>query len=230
MSYKRPSWVETEMWNFSNGPCGPDMPPLHLVIGGWNSKVDSVLSSLSYVMCLTLLWTSRTKDFSLAVNTGSDSMINCLRWEHKPRSSLCTYVFHCTDSKDPDIHVLDEWMSAKNKTKQNKNKQANKNKNKKKPHTHTHQACTIHEDEMRLTVVGLKNGHMQKSHQKWWTPEIYRSGNAEEELGHPITWSMLWCGSLSASASQRAVLTGVWASCADRCVCELAVLTGVCVS
>ena len=25
----------------------------------------------------------------------------------KPRSSLSTHVFHCTDSKDPDVHVLD---------------------------------------------------------------------------------------------------------------------------
>ena len=27
--------------------------------------------------------------------------------EYKPRSSLCTYAFHRTDSKDPNIHVLD---------------------------------------------------------------------------------------------------------------------------
>ena len=25
----------------------------------------------------------------------------------KPRSSLCTHAFHRTDSKDPDVHVLD---------------------------------------------------------------------------------------------------------------------------
>ena len=48
------------------------------------------------------------------------------RREYKPRSSLCTHAFHRTDSKDPDIHVLDGWMPA----------------------TKTHQACTIHEDGM----------------------------------------------------------------------------------
>ena len=48
-------------------------------------------------------------DFSLGVNMGSnyipdqtlsDGNIN-------PRSSLSTQAFHCTDSKDPDVHVLD---------------------------------------------------------------------------------------------------------------------------
>ena len=27
--------------------------------------------------------------------------------EYKPRSSLCIHAFHRTDSKDPDVHVLD---------------------------------------------------------------------------------------------------------------------------
>ena len=27
--------------------------------------------------------------------------------EYKPRSSLYTHAFHRTDSKDPDVHVLD---------------------------------------------------------------------------------------------------------------------------
>ena len=27
--------------------------------------------------------------------------------EYKPRSSLCAHSFHRTDSKDPDVHVLD---------------------------------------------------------------------------------------------------------------------------
>ena len=49
-------------------------------------------------------------------------------WMYKPRSSLCTHAFHCTDSKDPDIHVLDGWMPA----------------------TETHPACTVHEDRMWL--------------------------------------------------------------------------------
>ena len=32
---------------------------------------------------------------------------NSFGWEYKPRSSLCSDTFHRTDSKDPDIHVLD---------------------------------------------------------------------------------------------------------------------------
>ena len=48
--------------------------------------------------------------------------------KYKPRSSLCTHAFHRTDSKDPDIHVRDEWMPA----------------------TKAHPACTIHKDGMRL--------------------------------------------------------------------------------
>ena len=53
---------------------------------------------------------------------------NSFVWEYKPRSSLCTYVFRCTDSKDADIYVLHGWMAA----------------------TNTYPACTIHEDGMWL--------------------------------------------------------------------------------
>ena len=53
---------------------------------------------------------------------------NSFRWEYKPRSNLCTHAFHGTDSKDPDVHVLDGWM----------------------PTTKTHPARTIHEDGMWL--------------------------------------------------------------------------------
>ena len=41
---------------------------------------------------------------SILQNTLSDECLN--------RSSLCTLVFHGTDSKDPDIHVLDGGMAA----------------------------------------------------------------------------------------------------------------------
>ena len=41
---------------------------------------------------------------------------NSFRWEYNPRSSLCTHAFHCTDSKDPDIYVLDWWMPATKNT------------------------------------------------------------------------------------------------------------------
>ena len=64
---------------------------------------------------------------------------NSFGWEYKPRYSVCTHAFHRTDSKDPHIHVLDGWMLA----------------------TKIHPACTIHEDEMRVTsTVGLKNSHI----------------------------------------------------------------------
>ena len=32
---------------------------------------------------------------------------NSFGLEYKPRSSVCSHAFHHTDSKDPDIHVLD---------------------------------------------------------------------------------------------------------------------------
>ena len=38
---------------------------------------------------------------------GSDFIPPTLLDEYKLRSSLCTRAFHRTDSKDPDIHVLD---------------------------------------------------------------------------------------------------------------------------
>ena len=72
---------------------------------------------------------------------------------------LCTHAFHGTDSKDPDIHVLDEWMPA----------------------TKTHPACTIHKECDYLNGWIKKWSHTQKSHPKWWAPEIWL-GNAEEEM------------------------------------------------
>ena len=37
---------------------------------------------------------------------------NSFGWEYKPKSSLCTHAFHRTDSKDPDVHILDRWILA----------------------------------------------------------------------------------------------------------------------
>ena len=75
---------------------------------------------------------------------------NSFGWEYKPRSSLRTHALHRTDSKDPDVHVLDRRMPA----------------------TKTHPACTIHEDWMWLPQwLDYKRPHTQKSHPKWWTPE-----------------------------------------------------------
>ena len=53
---------------------------------------------------------------------------NSFGWEYKKRSSLCSHAFHRTDSKDPDIHVLDGWI----------------------PTTKSHPECTIHEDGIWL--------------------------------------------------------------------------------
>ena len=67
---------------------------------------------------------------------------NSFGWEYKRRSSLCTHAFHCTDSKDPDIHFLDRWMLK----------------------TKTHPACTIYEDGMWLPQwFGFKNSHVHKN-------------------------------------------------------------------
>ena len=74
---------------------------------------------------------------------------NSWRWEYKVRSSLCTHSFHHTDSKDPDIHVLDRWI----------------------PVTKPHPACTIHECDYLHSWI-QKRLRTQKSHLKWWTPEI----------------------------------------------------------
>ena len=60
---------------------------------------------------------------------GSNSIPqNSFGWECKARSSLYTHAFYRTSSKNPDFHVLDEWMPA----------------------TKTHPPCTIHEDGMWL--------------------------------------------------------------------------------
>ena len=100
-------------------------------LGGRNSSL--VVSGLA-VHSITgsiLLWGNPGRGhFSLGVNMGSNSIPpkNSFGWEYKPRSSLCTHAFHRSDSKDPDVHVLDGWMPA----------------------TKTRPACTIHEDRMWL--------------------------------------------------------------------------------
>ena len=75
---------------------------------------------------------------------------NSFGWEYKPRSSLCTHAFHRTDSKDPDVHVLDGWMPATKNT----------------PSTH-------HPRRRNVTtlMVGLKKrSHTQKSHPRVVNP------------------------------------------------------------
>ena len=91
---------------------------------------------------------------------------NSFRWDYKPRSRLSTYTFHRTDSKDPDIHVLDGWMPA----------------------TKTHPACTILVDGIwqpqwfLKTKTKTKNGHIhKKKSSKLVNPEIQLRSVEEEE-------------------------------------------------
>ena len=66
---------------------------------GWNSSVGSMWARC---LALTHFGASGKGDFSLEVNMGSHSIpLKTLLDE-----SLSTHAFHCTDSKDPDIHVL----------------------------------------------------------------------------------------------------------------------------
>ena len=92
--------------------------------GDWNSSVGRVLGLLSCKM--------QRHGFNppLSLRALSPFPKNSLWWECKPRSSVCRLAFHCTDWKNPDIHVLDGWMPA----------------TKKQP------ACTIHEDKMWLSL------------------------------------------------------------------------------
>ena len=104
-----------------------------------SSQTGGRVSSLVECWPCCLAWCSRRFDPPLGRIFSGEGMFpfeltwvltpfpkNSLGWEYKPRSSLCTHAFHCTDSKDPDIHVLDRWIPA----------------------TKTHPACTIHEDGM----------------------------------------------------------------------------------
>ena len=82
-------------------------------------------------MSFTLLWASGRGIFLLELTLVLTPFPqNSFGWEYKPRSSLFTHAFHCTASKDPDIHVQDWWMTA----------------------TKTHPACTIHEHGMWLPL------------------------------------------------------------------------------
>ena len=90
---------------------------------------------------------------------------NSFGWEYKPRSGLCTNSFHHTDSKDPDIHVLDGWMPATKHTQH-------------APSTKT---------ECDYIIAGLNSGH---THTKF-SPTMVKprdiAGNPEEkglENGH----------------------------------------------
>ena len=97
--------------------------------GDQNSLLESVLGLLSCLMqCLGF-------DSPLAIIFPVEGIFPMeLTWVLTPfpqnsfRSSLCTHTFHHMDSKDPEFHVLNEWMLA----------------------TKTNPECTIHKDEMWL--------------------------------------------------------------------------------
>ena len=79
-----------------------------IVHGGRNSSLVMFGLDVHSVAGSILFW--GREDFSLGVNMGSNSIPpKTLSDEsiYKPRSSLCTHAFHRTDSKDPDVHVLD---------------------------------------------------------------------------------------------------------------------------
>ena len=114
-----------------------------------------------------LLWASGRGDFSLGVNMVSGSIPpNSFRWEYKLRSSLCTHAFHRTDSKDPDIHVLDGWMPA---TK------------------HIQHAPSM-KTECDYLYGWIKiRSHTQKSHPRWWTLEI-QLGTQKKKADLKAVW------------------------------------------
>ena len=123
-----------------------------------NSSVGFVSGPLSCMIQHHGFYSLQNLWFSLGGNMGTDSIPkNSFRWEYKSRSSLYTHAIHCTDYKNPDIHVLDRWMPA----------------------TKTQSACTIHECDY-LYDCSKKRSQMQKSH-----PKMVNSrdlpGKAEEE-------------------------------------------------
>ena len=91
---------------------------LLLSLGGRNSSVGSAWARCQQRRGFDppLGTFSGRREFSLGVNMGSNSIPqNSFGWEYKLRSSLCKHAFHRTDSKDPDVHVLDGWMPATKK-------------------------------------------------------------------------------------------------------------------
>ena len=77
---------------------------------------------------LIFFWASGRRDFLELIWVLTPFPQISFGWGYKLRSSPCTRAFHCTDSKQPDVYVLDGWM----------------------PTTKTYPACTIHEDRMWL--------------------------------------------------------------------------------
>ena len=105
------------------------------------SSIGNALGLLSWVMVFF---------FSPEVKIGSDST----PYSFFQRSCLCLHAFHCTDWKDPNIHVLYGWIAT----------------------TETYQVCTALKCRMWLflSLNKIKRGSLvQKITPKWWTAVIY---------------------------------------------------------
>ena len=76
---------------------------------------------------------------------------NSFRWEYKLRSSLCIHAFHLKDLKR-SWHSCPRQMNASNKNTQ-------------------HAPSTKTECDYLYGWI-KKRSHKQKSHPKWWTPEM----------------------------------------------------------
>ena len=64
--------------------------------------------SRNTLIIIIILWVSGRGDFPMEFTWFLTPFPqNSFRWEYKPRSSLCTHAFHRTDSKDPNIDVLE---------------------------------------------------------------------------------------------------------------------------
>ena len=92
---------------------------------------------------------------------------NSFKWEYKPRCSLCSHAFHRTDSKDPDIYVVDGWMPATKKNKKKTKKQTNKQTNKKNRSMHHPRRRNVTTSMPELKTVTYaknitKNGELKK--------------------------------------------------------------------
>ena len=124
--------------------------------GGRNSSVGSMLGSLFCAWCTIVssifFWASgRPRGDLLLEGDMAPFPPKSFGWAYKPRSGLRTHAFHRTDSKHPDIHVLDRWMQQQK---------------------HTHHAPSTKSECDYLYSWIEKRSHTQKSHPKWWTPEM----------------------------------------------------------
>ena len=123
------------------------------MIGGRNSSVGSAWARCHSVAGSILLWGHFPVEgiFPLELTwVQTPFPQNSFGWEYKPRSSLCTHAFHRTDSKDPDVHVLDGWMPATKK--------------------HTQHAPSTKTECDYLNAWIKKWSHTQKSHPKVVNP------------------------------------------------------------